>query len=166
MIELYGYKTMLQKRTFDTYNDIDCFHYSDLHDYIKYLKWGYGKATDHACREIRLKRLTREQGIALVKQYSNVQPSREGLSLFLDWIGMSEGELYSYIDARRDPAIWRKGEDNKWELLDTVENHAEDSGIEDARLKRIEDCRFIVRPLDRPSDKEDKYVLIGRGWSD
>ena len=25
--------------TFDTYNDVDCFHYSGLHDYIKFLKY-------------------------------------------------------------------------------------------------------------------------------
>jgi N-acetyl sugar amidotransferase len=40
MIKNYGYETALQTRTFDTYNDVDCFNYSDVHDYIKYMKYG------------------------------------------------------------------------------------------------------------------------------
>ena len=74
MIEKYGYETMAQQRTFDTYNDVDCFHYSGIHDYIKFIKWGYGKVTDHACREIRLKRMTREEGIGMVRRYQNTKP--------------------------------------------------------------------------------------------
>src|SRR5207248_978810 len=92
--------------TFDTYNDVDCFHYSGLHDSIKFLKWGYGKVTDHASREIRLKRLTREQGIDLVAQYSDVMP--QDTSMFVDWLGTSASELWSSIEARFDSAIWEK----------------------------------------------------------
>jgi N-acetyl sugar amidotransferase len=50
MIKKYNYQTDFQNRTFDSYNDIDCWNYSDLHDYIKFLKFGYGKVVDHACR--------------------------------------------------------------------------------------------------------------------
>lgn len=37
--------------------------------YLKYLKFGYGRATDQACRDIRLGYITREQGLELAKQY-------------------------------------------------------------------------------------------------
>ena len=46
--------------------DVHCFHSAGIHDYLKFLKVGYGKITDHACREIRLRRMTREEGIDLV----------------------------------------------------------------------------------------------------
>ena len=49
MISLYGYETSLLSRTFDYYNDIDCWNYSNLHDYIKVLKHGYGKGTRSRC---------------------------------------------------------------------------------------------------------------------
>jgi N-acetyl sugar amidotransferase len=52
MIRDYGYETAPQSRTFDTYNDVDCWNYSDVHDYMKWVKHGYGKVVDHACREI------------------------------------------------------------------------------------------------------------------
>ncbi|MEK7124679.1 MAG: N-acetyl sugar amidotransferase, partial [Patescibacteria group bacterium] len=152
-----------------------CFNYSDLHDYIKFLKWGYGKVTDHASREIRLKRLTREEGIDLVKKYQNLPSTPERLKLFLDWIDMSEKEFFKYIDARRDQRIWQK-DSGTWKLLDSVTNHVNDDGVEATRLKparhslgaggKKENCKFIITPSKEPEYKENKYILIGRGWRD
>ena len=87
MIEKYNYETSLQNRTFDTYNDVDCYNYSDLHDYIKLIKFGYSKVIDHVCREIRFNRISRESGIELVKKYVFKKP--QNLDLFLKWIGMT-----------------------------------------------------------------------------
>jgi N-acetyl sugar amidotransferase len=164
MIKLYGYETMEQQRTFDTYNDVDCFHYSGIHDYIKFLKWGYGKATDHACREIRLKRMTYEEGIDMVKKYQNVQPG--DLALFLEWIGMGEGEFWRFIDQYRDPNIWSRNGNGEWEFKDSILNHRYDEGIDDVRLKKRENCDFIITPSRNPSIAEDRYLLMGRGWVD
>ncbi|MBL8012938.1 MAG: N-acetyl sugar amidotransferase [Candidatus Omnitrophica bacterium] len=166
MLKIYKYETALQHRTFDTYNDVDCFHYSDLHDYIKFLKWGYGKATDHACREIRLKRLTREEGIDLVEKYQNKLPDPESLALFLNWLGIKKEELFDDIDARRDPRVWKKRSDGQWQLLDSVINHRRDSGIDSVRLTKKEDCEFSITPSKDPWIKDDQYVLVGRGWVD
>ncbi len=164
MIKKYDYETASQKRTFDTYNDVDCFNYSDLHDYVKFLKWGYGKVTDHACREIRLKRLTREQGINLVKKYQFLAPENKNVELFLNWIGMTEKEFWGHIDSKRNKKIWIKNK--KWELLDSILNHVKDEGINSLRLKKKEDCKFIINKKEGVLEKEDKYVLIGRGWID
>jgi len=163
MIKLYNYETYPQTRTFDTYNDVDCHHYSDIHDYIKFLKWGYGKVTDHACREIRLKRLTREEGIELVKQYQNKKP--ESLPLFLDWLGITEKGFYYLIDRHRDLNIWQKDEDNNWTLKDTVINHILDEGINSVRLDKKEECKFILTPLKKELENH-KYILFGKGWVD
>ena len=46
-----------------------CHNNAEVHDYIKFLKYGYGKATDHAVRDIRLGRLSREDGIELAEKY-------------------------------------------------------------------------------------------------
>ncbi len=165
MIKLYNYKTAKQKRTFDTYNDIDCFHYSDIHDYIKFLKWGYGKVTDHACREIRLKRMTREQGIALVEAFQNKEP--ETLQLFLDWMAMTKRGFYHFINLHRNPKIWEFNEQtNTWKLKDSILNHKNDSNIEQARLELTEQvCNFeLTKPVTTGQSK--KYTLIGRGFED
>ena len=166
MIDLYGYEAAKQHRTFDTYNDVDCFNYSDLHDYIKFIKWGYGKVTDYASREIRLKGLTRKAGIELVKKYQKLYPTPKGLKLFLDWLGMEEKEFCKYVGSKRDPRIWRKEKGGKWKLLDSIENHIKDPGIDAVCLGKKEKCNFIITPPKDPKSKEDEYVLIGRGWVD
>lgn len=164
MIRLYGYESTTQQRTFDTYNDVDCFHYSGLHDYIKFLKWGYGKVTDHASREIRLKRMTRKEGIEMVKRYSAIEPT--DLPLFLDWIGMREDEFWRMIDQYRDPRIWRRDERGVWQLTDSIVDHANDPSVDEVRLEKIEKCTFVVTPSKAPQIKDDRYILIGRGWVD
>ncbi len=44
------------------------------HDYFKFLKYGFGRATDLACMQIRRGRLTREDGIKLIKMHDGKFP--------------------------------------------------------------------------------------------
>ncbi|OJI07360.1 LPS biosynthesis protein [bacterium CG10_46_32] len=164
MIAQYGYETAYQERTFDTYNDVDCFNYSSVHDYIKFLKHGYGKVTDHASREIRLKRLTREQGIDLVKKYQNLKPSKKSLSLFLKWVGMNKKDFYKSIDAFRSSVVWEKS-GMAWKLKDSIVCHAGDEGVDSVRLRKKGRCEFkLTKP--KKTLKDDTYTLLGRGWAD
>lgn len=159
MIEAYGYQTALQTRTFNTYEDVDCFHYSGLHDEIKFRKWGYGKVVDHACREIRLKRLTREQGIELVETYQE-RPLQD-VGMFCDWLGMSEEELWDLIDAHRDSHTWSKS-NGTWIRKDAaVQSQSE---IDQVRLGVVEPCDYKLMPPRDPGLKEDGYAVTARGW--
>jgi len=45
-----------------------------IHDYFKFLKYGYSRATDWACWHIRRGRLTREDGMALVQKHDGKFP--------------------------------------------------------------------------------------------
>lgn len=160
MIKRYGYETALQQRSFDTYNDIDCVHYSGLHDYIKYLKHGYGKITDHASREIRWGRLSRDEGIRLVQRYEKVKPT--DIAYFLEWIQMSEQELFSYINQFRNPLIWEKRE-NQWIKKDDVSLHPSE---EDAHIKTIhssDSCNFILTKH-KEEIPENGYTLLEKGY--
>ncbi|PIT92573.1 MAG: hypothetical protein COU08_01770 [Candidatus Harrisonbacteria bacterium CG10_big_fil_rev_8_21_14_0_10_42_17] len=166
MIELYGYESALQHRTFDTYNDVDCFHYSDLHDYLKLIKYGYGKVTDHATREIRLGRLTREEGIKLVRQYQNIEPNLQKTKLFLDWLGMTEKEFWGFANKFRNSEIWEQHK-KEWQLKDSVISHANDKGVEEVRIsKKEKKCEFIISPARIKNYQEKQYILVGRGWID
>jgi len=164
MIERYGYETRTQQRTFDSYNDVDCFHYSGLHDYLKFIKHGYGKVTDHAARELRLKRLTREEAIDLIQRYSSIMPT--DVDLFLGWIEMKRDEFWSIVDRFRDPRIWRQDRQSQWVLADSIVHHPYDNGVEEARLPKIEACEFTCTPSKAPAIRDDRYVLVGRGWVD
>jgi N-acetyl sugar amidotransferase len=160
MLKVYSYEIYQQERTFDTYNDVDCFHYSDLHDYIKFCKYGYGKVTDHASREIRLKRLTREEGIKLVKKYQEKTPKT--YKLFADWLGVTKNGLQYIIDLHRGGDVWKRDKNYEWYLRDSVVFHQLDPGVEEARLDKKEDCKFLSSEV-KKNKKIKKYILIGKG---
>lgn len=45
-----------------------------IHDYFKFLKFGFGRATDLACMHIRRGRLSREDGLKLIKMHDGKFP--------------------------------------------------------------------------------------------
>lgn len=49
-------------------------HQVAIHEYFKFLKFGFGRATDHACLHIRRGRLTREMGLSIVKRLDGKFP--------------------------------------------------------------------------------------------
>lgn len=166
MIKMYGYESAPQTRTFDTYNDIDCWNYSDVHDYIKYVKHGYSKVTDHVCREIRLRRMTRDEGIKLIKHYTPVAP--KNLQLFLNWLGITENAFHYIIDQFRGKNIWKRNDQWVWELINNFlpsDRHS-NKDISNASLTLREPWKdFILTPVKHSTDRTDKYILIGKGKS-
>ena len=164
MIGLYDYETAEQTRTFDTYNDVDCFNYSDVHDYTKLVKHGYSKATDHAVRELRFGRLTREDAGELAGRYAKEPP--RNLDLFLDWIGMTSSGFDLLMDLHRNEKFWRRGANRQWEYVPDSDEADEKTRQqrEDARLPRRDDCRFLLTPSKRPDYLDRQYILIGKGY--
>ncbi len=49
-------------------------HQTGIHDYFKFLKFGFGRATDLACLHIRRERLTRQDGLEAVKRLDGLFP--------------------------------------------------------------------------------------------
>ncbi len=56
------------------YENLDNYQVA-IHEYFKYLKFGFGRATDHACMHIRRGRLTRDMGLSIVKRLDGKFPS-------------------------------------------------------------------------------------------
>jgi N-acetyl sugar amidotransferase len=160
MIRLYNYESLEQTRTFDTYNDVDCYNYSDIHDYIKFLKHGYGKVTDHASREIRLRRMTREQGLEMVRNYAFKAP--ENLDQFLEWIGISLNSFNYLMDQHRNKKMWSRNDNWEWELNDKY-LLSENKYIN--RLEQFEEfSKFINTDTYESTDRKNEYILIGKGY--
>ena len=114
MIDLYGFE--LYDRPFDrTYrrdSSLNDVHDNGIHDYMKYVKFGYGRATDHACRDIRNGIITRGQGIEYVKEYDHVVPG--DLTRWLDYVGWKRSQFEEVADRFRDPRVWVKNECGAW----------------------------------------------------
>jgi N-acetyl sugar amidotransferase len=168
MIAKYGYETAEQQRTFDTYNDVDCIHYSGLHDYIKYIKFGYGKVTDHASREIRWGRLTRTEGIELVKKYEKRLPN--DIRQFTDWMQIKGSDMFRNIDRFRDLKAWQRIHNGEWRLNDPITRSIRaavpDPATAELALQKLGKCHFIVTPSRQPAAVETEYVLMARGFVD
>ena len=130
-----------REKSFILHGKIDD-HANDVHDYLKYLKFGYGRATDDASMEIRHGRMTREEGIELVKLYDHVKPS--SLETYLDFLNISEQEFYEWVAPMRDPEIWELDDKFQWVTKDSVSNHINEPGVDAVRpvLKNTEDRTF------------------------
>ncbi len=87
----------------------DGFHY-----YLSYIKFGIGRATSDSAHEIRDEKITREEGIALIKKYDGEFPQKH-FKEFLDYIDITEGQFWETIDSWRSDHLWKK-ENNKWKL--------------------------------------------------
>jgi len=67
--QAYGFETFPKaiEGSLVNYENIDNIQ-TGIHDYFKYLKFGFCRVTDLACLHLRRGRLTREQAIVIVKQ--------------------------------------------------------------------------------------------------
>ena len=120
--ETYGFELHLgpRERSFLLHGKLED-HANDVHDYLKYLKFGYGRATDDTSMEIRHGRMMRNEGIELVKQYDHVKPHT--LDTYLKFLRVTEQEFYDWIEPMRDLDIWEKNSGGKWVVNDSVVNH-------------------------------------------
>jgi N-acetyl sugar amidotransferase len=96
--------------TYNNYENLD-EEMHGLHDYLKFVKYGFGRATDHACIDIRNKRLTRQQGIELVKKYDGKYP-HISVNAFIEYSGMSKDEIDEVIDSYTNPMLFKMDGDS------------------------------------------------------
>lgn len=73
--QAYGFKTYQKtvEGSIVNYENLDNCQ-TGIHDYFKFLKYGFGRATDIACLHIRRERLSREEGLELVKMHDGKFP--------------------------------------------------------------------------------------------
>ena len=92
---------------------IDPFHY-----FTTMIKFGLGRASYDASQEIRNQKITRDEGIALVRKYDTEFPSRY-FREFLEYISISEVDFFSTIDKFRPEHLW-ENRNGVWILRNRV----------------------------------------------
>lgn len=114
MMKLYDWLPAQQpfERTYRRISNLDDMHENGIHDYLKFVKFGYGRGTDHSTKDIRAGRMTRDEGIEMVRRYDHVKPRRD-LERWLDYVDMTEAEFDAIADGFRDPRVW-SSEDGHW----------------------------------------------------
>src|SRR5262249_43092697 len=93
------YHTTVEGSTVNYENLDNC--QTGIHDYFKFLKYGFGRATDLACLHVRRGRLTRADAVELIRRHDGKFPwSSLGTKLeeILDDIEMSLDEFIHTCD--------------------------------------------------------------------
>ncbi len=98
--------------TYTNYENLDEKMHG-LHDYLKYIKYGFGRATDHACIDIRNNRLTREEGLKLIQKYEGRYPN-ESINAFIEYSGMTKEEIDQILDSFTNPMLFKQAEDGSF----------------------------------------------------
>lgn len=93
-----------------SYENLDN-HQTGIHDYFKYLKFGFGRATDHACLHIRRGRLTRQDGLEAVKRLDGRFPEQylgKSLHDILQPLEISVDEFKTLCDKFTNKKIFKR----------------------------------------------------------
>jgi len=119
----YGFQELPEPRegTYRTYVGID-EKINRIHQYFKVLKFGYGRATDHACEDIRNGRLTREEAKELVRKFDLQPLSEDYVDDFCAFIGITHERFYEVQERYRNRDIWKRSADGEW----YIPGHLED----------------------------------------
>ncbi len=165
IIKDLGFETAQKReRTFNLYDKLDDIHANGLHDYLKYLKFGYGRCTDDVATEIRHKRMTREEGINLINKYDHIKP--KDLNIFLKKAKMSENEFFKIINPLRDKVAWKEDKSGNWTKTDNINKHKNDKFVNQVRLKVKNIKSLFVKTKEKKSKHNQKdsnqsdYVIL------
>ena len=141
MKKKYGWKPAKKpfERTYRTMSNLDDRYENGVHDLLKFIKFGYGRASDHASKDIRAGLMSREEGIKMVQKYDSVVPS--DLYYWLDYVEMHEDEFWKIADTFRDTRVWwiKNGEwwkDNIW---------GEPSAYGKVHLSKKEQEKYLIK---------------------
>ena len=91
----YGFETFTRfvEGSFANYENLDNYQ-TGIHDYFKFLKYGFGRATDIAGLHIRRGRISRENGLDLVIKHDGKFP--------WTYLGRSLEDILEEIDMTMD----------------------------------------------------------------
>ncbi len=92
--------------TYENFENLDCYS-NHLHDYLKYVKFGFGRATDNACLDVRLGYITREQAVRLVNKYDGRLP-KKAIEKYLEFTGFTEKEFNKIVDSYTNKRIFKR----------------------------------------------------------
>ena len=103
------------ERTYRLISNLDNRYSNGVSDLLKFVKFGYGRASDHVSKDIRNKHMSRDEGIKLVKKHDHIVS--KDLFYWLDYVEMKEEEFWKIADKFRDPRVWHI-KNNQWYKFD------------------------------------------------
>lgn len=84
-----------------------------IHDYLKFVKFAFGRATDHACIDVRNGRLTRDEAVALVTKHDGKWP-KIAVKAFIEFFNISLDEFNRVVDSFTNKALFEVNPDGSF----------------------------------------------------
>lgn len=100
--KIYGYTSRQNSLSYNPHENPHCAFYHGIHDWIKYLKYGYGRIVDHLVRDIRWQRLSRADAINILSRFHPAPPI-SNIRLFANFLSLQPNAvsfLLSQINAK------------------------------------------------------------------
>lgn len=155
IVKKIGFKTRNGpvEGTYPNYENLDDEIVS-IHDYFKYLKFGFGRATDHACLDIRNNRLERNDALKLIAKYDG-KLFKERVGMFCERFSMTEKEFFDVVERFTNKSIFQTDKDGKlvWENAQLVHLNRKKE-LERNAIKDYTDTSSIENSIDRKVKKE------------
>lgn len=109
----YGFRTadFAFDRTYRRGSNLDDMHENGLHDWLKYIKFGYGRATDHASKDIRLGVRSRSSMLEVARTLDSTLPS--DIERWLPYAGISRATFFAVANSFRSQSVWKFSE-GRW----------------------------------------------------
>ncbi len=93
------------------YNDVenlDCKYIGGLHDYMKFIKYGYGRATDQLCIEVRAGRISRDEAIRSLRETDEGKIPWKYVPDFLKYLDITEENFLFNLDNFTNKMIFER----------------------------------------------------------
>jgi len=100
--------------TYSRYASLDD-RFDGFHYFLGFIKFGIGRATSDSAHEIRDGKISRSEGVELVRQFDGEFPGRH-FDEFLDYVELNEEGFWEIVDSWRSPHIWHEISKGKWKL--------------------------------------------------
>lgn len=122
---LNGFKSYnkIVEGTATPYENLDNYQHG-IHDYFKYIKYGFSRATDQVCMAIRRKKISRKDGIDIIKKYDGKYPNiylGKKLEDIINEIGIDKNHFDNICDQFTNKKLF-KLDNNKKPLKDNKGN--------------------------------------------
>lgn len=125
------------ERTYKMSSNLDDRYENGIHDYLKFIKFGYGRASDHASKDIRAGLISRDEGIDLVKQYDSVVPS--DVYHWLQYVDYDEEKFWRVADSFRSGYVWKIRKKQWWkENIDGTESSYGEVHLSESQIRDFE----------------------------
>ena len=112
IVKSVGFKEdkITKEGTYDSWENLDV-KYTVFHDYFKFLKFGFGRTTDHVSIEIRYGRMTRDEGLKRIKEFEGKIPTQY-LDEFLTESELTKEEFLDICEKFTNKDLFKKDEND------------------------------------------------------